>query len=364
MGRCTEFQPLMINRAKHIREKTKRRININIKMKTEIIKINSLIPNELKIKKAGLIIKNGGLIAFPTETVYGLGANALNEKAVKKIFLAKGRPQDNPIIVHISKIKQLDGLVKNVSTEAKTLISAFWPGPLTIIMEKSEMIPSIVTCGLDTVAIRMPRHNIARAIIDYADCPIAAPSANASGRPSPTEAKHVIEDLFGRIDLIVDGGRVDIGIESTVIDATAMPLTILRPGMISRSQILERTGINVELLSDQNCLKPKSPGTKYRHYAPKAKVILIESSNYEDQIREMILGKKAGILCTKRNHKYSAHCIFIGSNPKSVARNIFASFRKLDEMGVSLILIEPIGEDQDWDAVRNRIIKSASQIIK
>lgn len=334
-------------------------------MKTEIIKINSLIPDELKIKKAGLIIKKGGLVAFPTETVYGLGANALDEQAVKKIFLAKGRPQDNPIIVHVSKIRQLNGLVKNVSIEAKALMDTFWPGPLTIIMEKSEMIPDAVTCGLETVAIRMPKHKIAKRIIDYADCPIAAPSANLSGKPSPTEAKHVIEDLFGKIDLIVDGGKVNIGIESTVIDITTIPLTILRPGMISKDQIIKKTGIDVELLDYQDCSKPKSPGTKYRHYAPKAKVILIESADYEDQIKKLIHGKKAGVLCTKRRHKYNnAYCIFIGSNPRSVAKNIFTSFRKLDEIGVSFILIEPIGVGQEWEGIRNRIVKSASEVIR
>ena len=216
-------------------------------METRILKIDKYNPDHNLIEYAAGILKKGGTVAFPTETVYGLGANALNEKAVEKIFKAKGRPADNPLIVHVSDISEVDNLVKNIPDTAYALMEEFWPGPLTVIMEKASQVPDIVTAGLDTVAIRVPSNKIALELIRMSDVPVAAPSANTSSRPSPTKASHVIDDLFGRVDVIIDGGSTEVGIESTVIDMTSEIPVILRPGGVTYEQlvtVIENVHIN------------------------------------------------------------------------------------------------------------------------
>ncbi len=246
-------------------------------METLILKIDPNNPDMNKIKLAATVIRNGGLVAFPTETVYGLGANALDDEAVQKIFIAKNRPIDNPVIVHIANIDDLYMLAEKIPEEALKLASRFWPGPLTLLLKKSELVPDITTANLDTVAIRMPNHPIALALIKESEVPIAAPSANLSGRPSPTTAEHVIRDLNGKIDVIIDGGDVTFGVESTVLDLTSEPPYILRPGPVTIEEI--KTVIkNVEVHPVAKAEKPietviaKSPGVKYRHYAPLAEL--------------------------------------------------------------------------------------------
>jgi L-threonylcarbamoyladenylate synthase len=249
-------------------------------MKTKILKSS-------EVDKAAKIIKSDGIVAFPTETIYGLGANGLNDFAVRKIFIAKGRPQDNPLILHVSSIDQVRALVTEIPVKARKLMNAFWPGPLTIVMNKSNIVPSSV-CGLKTVAIRMPKNDIALELITKSGCPIAAPSANTSGKPSPTIAMHVIDDLDGKIDAVIDGGSTEIGIESTVIDLTEKPL-ILRPGMITKKQIESVIGkiSSVTVINEQRVV-PKSPGMKYKHYSPKAEVIFFDCSDYYSKIRRYI----------------------------------------------------------------------------
>ena len=300
-------------------------------MKTLVFdKINELVVNT---------IREGGLVAFPTETVYGLGANALNPNAVKKIFLAKGRPQDNPLIIHISNLKQLDELVLEIPDLAVKLIDLFWPGPLTIIFKKNKIVPNEVTCGLDTVAIRMPSNKLALELIEKSNCPIAAPSANVSGRPSPTKAKHVIDDLNGKIDIVIDGGAVNIGLESTVIDLSGELPIILRPGKITRSQIESVIG----KVETSTCnVKPKSPGMKYKHYSPKAKVII-----YSNNLIEL---KK----------KYVNYKVLKYESKVEMANKIFNDFRECDDAGIDVILVKSVDEKGLGLAIMNRVKKAAS----
>ena len=249
-------------------------------MKTSIIKLSEkdIDKDKKELKKITETFKEGGLVVFPTETVYGLGANGLDKEAVKKIYEAKGRPNDNPSILHIAKTSQLDELVSEIPKIAKKCINNFWPGPLTIIFKKSDIVPMEVTGGLDTVAIRMPSNKIAAKILKNVNLPIAAPSANISGRPSPTKASHVIEDLMGRVDIIVDGGKSIVGIESTVLDVTTDPPMILRPGKVTLEdlqKIDKSIGIDNTTIDAKDKSIPKSPGQKYKHYAPKLSLIHI-----------------------------------------------------------------------------------------
>jgi len=313
-------------------------------MKTNIIKINFKNPEISKIKEASNIIKKGGLVAFPTETVYGLGANGLDKKAVKKIFLVKGRPQDNPLILHISEIKQIDSLVNEIPNNAKKLIKRFWPGPLTIILKKTKIVPDIVTCGLDTVAIRMPDNKIALELIKHAGVPIAAPSANISGRPSPTNAKHVAEDLMGSIDMLIDGGSVSIGIESTVIDLTQNPPVILRPGKITQKQIEKIIG----KLQDKNkeFIKiPKSPGMKYKHYSPNAKVIIIKD------------GKEIKKIIKKYSEKKIKQLNY--TDKIKMAKNLFKDFREADKKSYDIIVVKEVEDKGFGCAIMNRLRKAS-----
>jgi L-threonylcarbamoyladenylate synthase len=333
------------------------------------------------LKEAAAIINAGGLVAFPTETVYGLGANALDSKAVRGIFEAKGRPADNPLIVHICSKQQCCELARNIPEEAFKLMDKFWPGPLTLILERQEIVPDVTTGGLDTVALRMPDNEIALGLIRVSGHPLAAPSANLSGKPSPTTAQHVISDLRERIDAVIDGGTVEIGLESTVIDMTLQVPAILRPGRISLEDIEKEIGsITTGYLdgsqSESESAAVRSPGMKYTHYAPDATVILIEgaSTSVVRRIQEMLktygLGEmKVGLLLTDESNMDIHHDeqLSLGSKdkPAELAFNLFSGLRFLDARGVDIILVD--GSFSHYGigaAVSNRIRKAASSIIK
>lgn len=316
---------------------------------TRILKINPVSPESSKIKEAAEVIKKGGTVAFPTETVYGLGADALNTEAINKVFKAKGRPSDNPLIVHIADMEALRLIAKRPTKAALSLINKFWPGPLTIILKKKKVVPDIVTGGLDTVAVRMPDNKIALSLIKKSGVPLVAPSANLSGRPSPTKAGDVAEDLSGRIDLIIDGGKTRIGIESTVIDMTITPPTLLRPGGLSLEEIEKVIG-RVHRLSETSKDEPvKSPGMKYRHYAPKAQMLIVEGK--KDKVRSKIKelaenelkdGNKVGIITFDKGFRVNGCVVkYLGSREKTVARSLFEVLRTLDSEGVDLIISEP-----------------------
>ena len=264
-------------------------------MDTKVVKIDKEQIDDEKLMEAAEILRAGGLVAFPTETVYGLGANALNEEAAKKIYAAKGRPSDNPLIAHISKPEELAPLVKEVPEAGKKLMEAYWPGPLTMIFPKSDIVPYGTTGGLDTVAIRMPSDPIANRMIALAGIPIAAPSANTSGRPSPTTAEHVYQDMNGKIEMILDGGAVGIGVESTIVDVSGPVPMLLRPGAITIEMLRETVGqveIDPAIQGPMAAnVKPKAPGMKYRHYAPKAELVLVEEKNPETKevIRDRVI---------------------------------------------------------------------------
>jgi L-threonylcarbamoyladenylate synthase len=335
-----------------------------VRYATEILKINRKKPELDKIKFAAEIIKRGGLVAFPTETVYGLGADALNPEAIRKVFYAKGRPSDNPLIVHIANIKDIDSLAKRVKKTAITLMQKFWPGPLTVVLNKRRKVPDIVTAGGATVAVRMPDNKIALALIRASNKPLVAPSANLSGRPSPTRPKDVIADMMGRVDLIIDGGQTEIGIESTVIDMTTSSPQILRPGMITAKEI--ESVIGKVIVSDMYSGAPKSPGLKYRHYAPQAEMIIVEGhiKDVRIKIKKMIEkavkdNKRVGVITFKRGREYEG-CIvrFAGSNPDIVARRLFSIIRDLDDR-VDLIISESFSGRVSDMAISDRLKKAA-----
>jgi L-threonylcarbamoyladenylate synthase len=331
------------------------------------------------LKKAAAIINEGGLVAFPTETVYGLGANALDAKAVRAVFEAKGRPADNPLIVHISSKQQCCKLARNIPEKAFKLMDKFWPGPLTLILERQEIVPDVTTGGLDTVALRMPDNEIALGLIRVSGQPLAAPSANLSGKPSPTTAQHVISDLWERIDAVIDGGTVEIGLESTVIDMTLQVPAILRPGRISLEDIEKEIGsITTGYLdgSQPESAAVRSPGMKYTHYAPDATVILIEgaSANVVRRIQEMLktygfAGVKVGLLLTDESNMtiHQDDQLSLGSKdkPAELALNLFSGLRSLDARGVDIILVDgSFSRHGIGEAVSNRIRKAARSIIK
>lgn len=340
-------------------------------METRIIEINKKHIDRNLILEAGKIIQKGGLVAFPTETVYGLGADGLNEEAVKKIYQAKGRPIDNPLILHISSMEDIYPLVKEISNLAYKIIDKFWPGPLTIVLKKSNIVPQIITAGLDTVAIRMPNHPIAQEFISQAKRPIAAPSANISGRPSPTLAKHVIEDMEGKIDMIIDGGKTGIGLESTVLDLSGKKPMILRPGGVTYEDLKT---ISSNIGEDKSIIGvdivPKSPGQKYRHYAPKAEMLLFTGKR-DDLIKEINKrtrdltkdGRKVGIMATRETkNAYKNGIIKISGsreNKETIASNLFQVIREFDESNVDIILAEGVDFDNIGMAIMNRMIKAA-----
>ncbi|MCO6041626.1 L-threonylcarbamoyladenylate synthase [Thermococcus alcaliphilus] len=320
-----------------------------------------------KIKIAARFIREGKLVAFPTETVYGLGADALNENAVKRIFEAKGRPPDNPLIIHIAEFDQVYELAREVPEKAKMLAEKFWPGPLTIVLPKGDKVPYATTGGLETVAIRMPAHEIALALIKTSKRPIAAPSANISGKPSPTLAEHVADDFYGRIECIIDGGETKIGVESTVIDLTTEPPMLLRPGGLPLEEIERVIGkIKIHPAVKGKPVKlAKAPGMKYKHYAPEAQVIVIEGERkrVKEKIKELVKeykaqGMKVGVMAT--GDFYEADAYFnIGESEEEIARNLFKALRELDKSGVDIILAEGIEERGLGLAVMNRLKKAA-----
>ena len=314
------------------------------------------------LEKAAAIIRAGGLVAFPTETVYGLGANALDEAAAKKIYAAKGRPSDNPLIAHVSCLEEIAPLVSNMPENGKKLAKAYWPGPMTMVFPKSAIVPYGTTGGLDTVAIRMPSD------------PIAAPSANTSGRPSPTRADHVLQDMDGKIDAIIDGGPVGIGLESTIVDVTEEMPMVLRPGAITVEMLREtvgEVGIDPAILGPVSAdVRPKAPGMKYRHYAPKADLTLVEGETEAvvETINRLAAeklaeGRKVGIICTdETKDRYPAgmlESIGARAHQETVAHNLYAVLRDFDDRGAEYIFSEGFSEDNLGRAIMNRLNKAA-----
>ena len=344
-------------------------------MKTIVQKINKDNINKEELKAAADILKNGGLVAFPTETVYGLGGDGLREDAAKKIYAAKGRPSDNPLIIHISNMEMLKELTGEISEKARLLADKFWPGPLTMIFPKSDKVPFGTTGGLSTVAVRMPDHPVALALIEESGVSIAAPSANTSGRPSPTLAEHVYEDMDGKIEMILDGGKVGIGIESTIVDLTEEIPTILRPGYITKAMLEEVIGpveIDKAILATQPDanLVPKAPGMKYKHYAPKGDLTIFEGeeSNVIGEINQRIeelLAKvaKVGVIATKETKdKYiGGEIVVIGSRADEgeIASGLYGILRDFDQLDVDYIFSESFASDDLGQAIMNRLLKAA-----
>lgn len=338
-------------------------------METEILKINSIVSDIDKIERAGELLRLGDVVAIPTETVYGLAANALNEEAVAEIFKIKGRPQDNPLIVHISEAHDLEKLCRDIPESAYKLAFAFWPGPLTMVLKKTDVIPDIVSAGLDTVGVRCPRGIFARAVIRAAGVPLAAPSANISGKPSPTKATHVIKDFDGKLKAIVDGGPCSVGVESTVIDLTCEIPTILRPGGITLLQLKEVLGkvdVCSAVVSDNEAVR--SPGLKYRHYAPKTpvKVLIGDVESAVEFLKARSLNNRVAIICFTEEEEYfkSLDVVAIAygrrSEPSELARGLFDALRLADECNVSEIFArQPESGEGIELAVINRLQRAA-----
>jgi L-threonylcarbamoyladenylate synthase len=343
-------------------------------METRLWKLKKDEPLDQQVREAARLIAGGEVVAFPTETVYGLGANGLNAEACKKIFAAKGRPADNPLILHIAEMDGMDPLTSGLSPMAKKLMEAFWPGPMTLIVPKSEKIPDVVTAGLDTVAVRFPIHPVARELIRQAGCPIAAPSANKSGKPSPTNAQDVLQDMDGLIAGIIDGGSCDIGVESTIIDTTGSDPVILRPGGITREMIIDVMGralLDPGLVSaDQT---PKAPGMKYRHYAPQAPMLLVEGPEASMGVIRLAImaeasGLRVGVLAldeTVRHLPPDGNLIVHngGRSLEELAENLFHELRLFDREHVDLIIGEGVRDEELGLAIMNRMRKSAGHNI-
>lgn len=382
-----------------------------------------------ELKEAASILRSGGLVAFPTETVYGLGGNALDEDAARKIYAAKGRPSDNPLIAHVSCVEEVEPLVKEIPEAGRKLMEAFWPGPLTMIFPKSEKVPYGTTGGLDTVAIRMPDDPVANQLIALAGVPVAAPSANTSGRPSPTTADHVWQDMNGRIEMIIDGGPVGIGVESTIVDVSSAVPAVLRPGAITMEMLAEVLGevsVDPAILGPLSAdVRPKAPGMKYKHYAPKADLTLVEPGTGADresraeqvtgaeqkngagqktgaeqktgadrntgadpetgldetQLQAMICkvrelsrekieaGYKVGVICTDESRGCytdgEVRSIGARKSQASVAHNLYALLREFDDLGVDYIFSESFPKDHLGQAIMNRLSKAAGyKIVK
>ena len=325
------------------------------------------------LRRAGSVIKNGGLVAFPTETVYGLGGDALNPESARRIYAAKGRPSDNPLIVHICRLEDLEEIAAEVPEEALRIAEAFWPGPLTMILRRSKRVPRETTGGLDTVAVRFPSHPVARQLIAYSGGFVAAPSANFSGRPSPTQARYVVEDMDGRIDMILDGGTVGIGLESTIIDLTVMPSQILRPGYVTRQmleQVLTKVDIDVTIMRGDSGQAPRAPGMKYRHYAPKGELVIVEGPPmqvvaYMNQMaaEDSARGERTGIIGTEESvGQYRADVVkSLGArgDQEAIARNLYSVLRQMDEEKVTKIYSESFADQDLGQAIMNRLLKAA-----
>lgn len=328
-------------------------------MNTTHIKINPVAPDEGALREAAECIKRGGLVVMPTETVYGLGADSFNIEAVKKIYIAKGRPSDNPLISHIADIDEVGLLAREVPPLAKKLMEEYWGGPLTIILKRRDNVPGILSAGLDTVSIRMPSHPVANALIRMAGTPIAAPSANLSGSPSPTTFEHCVSDLDGRVDMIIDGGRSEIGLESTVVDMTGKVPVILRPGAITIEDIREVCGECI--YGGEYADAPKCPGMKYIHYSPKAKVIAVEDTE------SFVIENKEGVgFITYEKYRSKAEGVKFysaGSSDKEYAARYFYLLRKADEDNIK-VLYASLPENKGMGtAIRNRLLKSAGGMV-
>ena len=332
------------------------------------IDINNIDKNE--IKKQSKLLSEGKTVIFPTETVYGLGANALDEDAVKKIYEAKGRPSDNPLIVHIYDKEEVYNLAENINEKAKTIMDKFWPGPITIILNKKDIVPYRTSGGLETVAIRMPSHLIAREIIKEAGVPIAAPSANISGRPSPTKADHVYEEMNGRVSGIVLGGDCNFGLESTVLDVTTENPMTLRPGSITKEdleKVIGEVSIDPSLEKKEDNKKAKAPGMKYTHYSPDADVYIVSGNREEtiSKINSLVVennekGLKTGVMCLEQNkNNYKGEVVSLGSTLEEVGSNLFDVLRQMDKMNIDIVYSEEFPRDGVGQAIMNRLLKSA-----
>ncbi len=342
-------------------------------MNTKVIRVDERNVDDKQLAEAGRIIKEGGLVAFPTETVYGLGGDALNPESARKIYAAKGRPSDNPLIVHIADIEALPAIADNIPETAKRLADIFWPGPLTMIFEKSGRVPYETTGGLDTVAVRMPAHKVALAFIRAAGGYVAAPSANRSGRPSPTLAKYVAEDMDGRIEMIIDGGDVDIGLESTIVDMTVSEPMILRPGYVTKEmlqEVLQTVSEDVTLLREDSGQAPKAPGMKYRHYAPKGELTVVTGQadkviayiNMQAQ-RLAAEGKKVGVIGTDATVlRYHAKVVKSAGDrdcQSTIAKELYKILREFDDEDVEVIYSEAFHTAGIGQAIMNRLLKAA-----
>lgn len=347
-------------------------------MKTEVVTISQpelglSYEEDMALRRAGAVLKAGGLVAFPTETVYGLGGDGLNRESARKIYAAKGRPSDNPLIVHICKFEDIYEIAETVPEAAGRLADAFWPGPLTMILQKSGRVPCETTGGLGTVAVRLPSHPIARKLIEYGGRYVAAPSANLSGKPSPTEARYVVEDMDGRVDMIVDGGAVGIGLESTIVDLTAERPQILRPGFVTEEMLTEVLGVvdtDVTIIKPDSGQAPKAPGMKYRHYAPDGELVLVEGEPEkvaayinEQTAADRAMGYKTGVLATSEMAgKYRAdvvRCLGSRSDEESIARSLFTALREFDDESVGKIYSESFPDRGLGQAIMNRLLKAA-----
>ena len=360
-------------------DRVKRISKKEIYVKTEIVKIDEEQIDQEAIARAGEILKRGGLVAFPTETVYGLGGDALNENSSRLIYAAKGRPSDNPLIVHITNMEALKKIVTEIPPAARKLAERYWPGPLTMIFHKSSAVPLATTGGLDTVAVRMPSHKTARAMIDAAGGYIAALSANRSGRPSPTVARYVIEDLDGLVDMIIDGGEVNIGLESTIIDLTGEVPMILRPGYVTQDMLTETLGlvdVDRTILDANSRQAPKAPGMKYRHYAPRGNLSIVEGEpeHVVSYINERISalqkeGRKTGVIATDetvaRYHGDDIKSVGSRRDEEVIARHLFRILREFDDDNVEVMFTESFETAGIGQAIMNRLLKAAGhQVIQ
>lgn len=342
-------------------------------MDTKLVFMDEKHIDTSTLKEAGELIRKGELVAFPTETVYGLGGDALQADSSRKIYAAKGRPSDNPLIIHIAKWEDIYHICREVPEAAKKLADAFWPGPLTMILKKQDVVPMETTGGLDTVAVRLPSHGVARAFIEAAGGYVAAPSANVSGRPSPTLAKYVLEDMDGKIPMIIDGGAVGIGVESTIVDLTEGTPVILRPGYITHEMLQEVLGAvkdDAGLLEKPVDVLPKAPGMKYRHYAPKGSLTIVSGSS--DKVVDYInhacreakaAGKHTGVLCTSETmglyQADSIKCMGTRTDESTVAQGLYQILRECDDEQLEVLFAESFSTEGIGQAVMNRLLKAA-----